>query len=69
VERAAVPEAVEQGALGCCRLGRAMMRPAKEIQPRAREQEDQQEQKEEHMKRHKDPHGVKFEGCEAEKEE
>ena len=53
---AAVPEAVERGALGCCRLGRAMMGPAKETQPREREHEDKQEQKEEHMKRHKDPH-------------
>jgi hypothetical protein len=58
-------EAVERGALGCCQLGRAAVGPAKETQPREREQEDTQEQKKEHLKRHKDPHYVKFEGWEA----
>jgi hypothetical protein len=48
-----MPETVEWGALGCCRLGRVMMGPAKETQPREREHEDQHEQKEEHMKSHK----------------
>ena len=58
----AVSEALERSTPGCCcRLGRTMMGPAKETQPREREHEDTHEQKEEHMKRHKDPHGVKFE--------
>jgi hypothetical protein len=61
VGSAAVPEAVERGALGCCQLGRAIMGPAKETQPREREHEDTHEQKEEHMKRHKNPHCMKFE--------
>jgi hypothetical protein len=59
-------EAVEQSALGCCsRLSRTMMGPAKETQPCEREQEDTQEQKQEHVMRHKDPHSVKFEGWKA----
>jgi hypothetical protein len=41
------------------------MGPAKETQPCKREQEDTQEQKKEHVMRHKDPHDVKFEGWEA----
>ncbi len=67
--RARLEKAVERGALGCCRLGRAMMGPAKETQPREREHEDTHEQKEENMKRHKNPHGVKFEIWKAQKEE
>ena len=58
-------EAVERSALGCCQLGRTMMGPAKETQPRHREQEDTQEQKKEHVMRHTDPHEVKFKGWEA----
>ena len=55
-------ETVERGALGCCQLGRAMMGPAKETQPRKREHEGTQEQKKEDVMRHKNPHSVKFEG-------
>jgi hypothetical protein len=64
---ARLEEAVERAALGCCQLGRAMMGPAKETQPREREHEDTQEQKQEHLMPHKDPHYVKFEGWEAQK--
>jgi hypothetical protein len=42
-----------------------MIGPAKETQPREREQEDTQEQKKEHVMCHKDPHFRKFEGWEA----
>jgi hypothetical protein len=41
------------------------MRPAKETQPCEREHEDTQEQKKEHVMRHKDPHYGKFEGREV----
>jgi hypothetical protein len=62
---ARLEEAVERGALGCCQLGRAMMRPAKETQPCEREHEDTQEQMKDHVMRHKDPHYGKFEGWEV----
>jgi hypothetical protein len=38
---------------------------AKETQPREREHEGTQEQKKEHVMRHKNPHSVKFEGWEV----
>ena len=62
---ARLEEAGERSALGCCQLGRTMMRPAKETQPREREHEDTQEQKKEHVMRRTDPHYVKYEGWEV----
>jgi hypothetical protein len=62
---ARLEKAVERGVLGCCRLGRTMMGPAKETQPHEREYEDKHEQREEHMKHHRNPHCVKFEEWEA----
>jgi hypothetical protein len=58
---------VERGAyLGSgSRLGRTMMGPAKETQPRKRVQEDTQEQKNGHVMRHTDPHEGKCEEWEA----
>ena len=64
---ARLEEAGEPAALGCCQLGRRMMEPAKETQPRQREQEETQEQKQEHVMGHTNPHEVKFKGWEASK--
>jgi hypothetical protein len=41
------------------------MGPAQETQPSHREQEDTQEQKQEYVMRHTDPHEVKFEAWEV----
>src|SRR5215831_5157955 len=62
---AGLQETLERAALGCCQPDRTMMGPAQQTQPRHREQEDTQEQKQEDVMRHTDPHEVKFEGWEA----
>src|SRR5260221_11933616 len=62
---ARIEEAVENAALCCCQLGRAIMGPAKETQPREREHEETKEKQKDHMMRHKYPYDVKFEGWEV----
>ena len=50
---------------GSCQLGKLMMGPAQDTQPRQREQQDTQKQQKEHKMRHTDPHDVKWDGWEV----